>query len=93
MQYVLLATLPGVEPDGDRIGTSTEALAYDEVPERLVVIGAGYIGLELGSVYARLGSKVIVLAPDGIRRAVVVKTPWFDAQKEIPAGIADTDGT
>ena len=39
------------------------------------------------------GSKVIVLAPDGIRRAVVVKTPWFDAQKEIPAGIADTDGT
>jgi dihydrolipoamide dehydrogenase len=66
-QHVLIATgssvatLPGVEPDGDRIGTSTEALAYDEVPERLVVIGAGYIGLELGSVWKRLGSEVTVL--------------------------------
>ncbi len=55
------ATLPGVELDGDRIGTSTEALAYDAVPERLVVIGAGYIGLELGAVWNRLGSDVIVL--------------------------------
>lgn len=55
------ATLPGIELDGDRIGTSTEALAYDDVPERLVVIGAGYIGLELGAVWSRLGSKVIVL--------------------------------
>ena len=55
------ATLPGIELDGDRIGTSTEALAYDDVPERLVVIGAGYIGLELGAVWSRLGSKTIVL--------------------------------
>ena len=55
------ATLPGIEFDGDRIGTSTEALAYDAVPERLVVIGAGYIGLELGAVWNRLGSNVIVL--------------------------------
>ena len=55
------ATLPGIELDGDRIGTSTEALAYDDVPESLVVIGAGYIGLELGAVWNRLGSKVIVL--------------------------------
>ncbi len=55
------ATLPDVELDGDRIGTSTEALAYDAVPERLVVIGAGYIGLELGAVWNRLGSDVIVL--------------------------------
>lgn len=55
------ATLPGIELDGDRIGTSTEALAYDAVPERLVVIGAGYIGLELGAVWNRLGSEVIVL--------------------------------
>ncbi|MCY3970046.1 MAG: dihydrolipoyl dehydrogenase [Acidobacteria bacterium] len=55
------ATLPGIELDGDRMGTSTEALAYDAVPERLLVIGAGYIGLELGAVWNRLGSKVIVL--------------------------------
>lgn len=56
-----VAPLRGIEPDGDRIGTSTEALAYREVPERLVVIGAGYIGLELGSVWRRLGSRVTVL--------------------------------
>lgn len=56
-----VATLPGVELDGDRIGSSTEALDYSSVPERLVVIGAGYIGLELGSVWKRLGSKVTVV--------------------------------
>jgi dihydrolipoamide dehydrogenase len=55
------ASIPGVELDGDRIGTSTEALSYPEAPEHLVVIGAGYIGLEMGSVWARLGSKVTVL--------------------------------
>jgi dihydrolipoamide dehydrogenase len=55
------ATLPGVELDGDRIGTSTEALSYPEVPQRLVVIGAGYIGLEMGTVWQRLGSEVTVL--------------------------------
>jgi len=55
------ASLPGVEFDGDRIGTSAEALAYGEVPKHLVVIGAGAIGLELGSVWSRLGAKVTVL--------------------------------
>jgi dihydrolipoamide dehydrogenase len=66
-KHVLVATgsvsapLKGVELDGDRIGTSTEALAWPEVPERLVVIGAGAIGLEMGSVWSRLGSKVTVL--------------------------------
>ncbi len=64
---VLIATgsevtpLAGVELDGDRIGTSTEALKYPSVPEHLVVIGAGVIGLELGSVWQRLGAKVTVL--------------------------------
>jgi dihydrolipoamide dehydrogenase len=53
--------LPGIELDGDRVGTSTEALSFPEVPQRLVVVGGGYIGLELGSVWNRLGSKVIVL--------------------------------
>ncbi len=64
---VLIATgsevtpLRGVELDGDRIGTSTEALKYPSVPQHLVVIGAGVIGLELGSVWQRLGAKVTVL--------------------------------
>ncbi|MEO1086220.1 MAG: dihydrolipoyl dehydrogenase, partial [Acidobacteriota bacterium] len=64
---VLIATgsspssLPGVVCDDDRVGDSTTALSYPEVPEHLVVIGAGVIGLELGSVWARLGSKVTVL--------------------------------
>ncbi len=55
------ATLRGIELDGDRIGTSTEALSYPEVPRHLVVVGGGYIGLELGSVWNRLGAKVTVL--------------------------------
>ena len=65
-KHIIIATgsksapLNGVEIDGDRIGTSTEALSYREVPEHLVVIGAGYIGLELGSVWRRLGAKVTV---------------------------------
>ena len=53
--------LPGIDYDGDRVGTSTEALSYDAVPRHLVVIGGGYIGLELGSVWRRLGSQVTVL--------------------------------
>src|SRR5688500_8527567 len=55
------ATIRGVTIDGDRVGTSTEALSYPEVPKHLVVIGAGFIGLELGSVWLRLGAKVTVL--------------------------------
>ena len=53
--------LPGVDVDGRYVGTSTEALAYDAVPGHLVVIGGGYIGLELGTVWRRLGSQVTVL--------------------------------
>jgi dihydrolipoamide dehydrogenase len=56
-----VAPLRGVAFDGEYIGGSTEALSYSSVPEQLVVIGAGVIGLELGSVWNRLGSKVIVL--------------------------------
>ena len=55
------ASLPGVELDGRYVGSSTEALEFEQAPERLVVIGAGAIGLELGSVWNRLGSKVTVL--------------------------------
>lgn len=66
-KHILIATgsvsssFPGMEPDGDRIGTSTEALSWPDVPGHLVVIGAGVIGLELGTVWRRLGSKVTVL--------------------------------
>ena len=56
-----VAGLKGVELEGDKVGTSTEALSYDAVPKHLVVIGAGVIGLELGSVWKRLGAKVTVL--------------------------------
>ena len=56
-----VSPLKGVDVDGDRIGTSTEALSWPEVPEHLVVIGGGVIGLELGSVWLRLGAKVTVL--------------------------------
>jgi dihydrolipoamide dehydrogenase len=55
------ASLPGVEIDRERVVTSTEALSFGEVPGHLVVIGAGFIGLELGSVWLRLGAKVTVV--------------------------------
>lgn len=54
-------TLPTVPIDKQRIITSTEALNLKEVPKHLIVIGGGVIGMELGSVYARLGSKVTVI--------------------------------
>ena len=56
-----VAMLTDVKVDGKIIGTSNEAIAYAEVPKHLVVIGAGAIGLELGSVWSRLGAKVTVL--------------------------------
>jgi dihydrolipoamide dehydrogenase len=55
------ASIPGVEIDEKIVVSSTGALELSEIPERLVVIGAGVIGLELGSVYARLGSEVTVI--------------------------------
>lgn len=53
--------LPPVPFDGDRVVSSRGALDFADVPKRLVVVGGGYIGLELGSVYNRLGSDVVVL--------------------------------
>ena len=64
---ILIATgsapieLPGLTFDGKFIVGSTEALAFSEVPKKLVVIGAGYIGLEMGSVWSRLGSEVFFI--------------------------------
>ncbi|MBI5441784.1 MAG: dihydrolipoyl dehydrogenase, partial [Deltaproteobacteria bacterium] len=64
---ILLATgsepveLPGLPFDGKRVVTSTEALSFSEVPQRLSVLGGGYVGLELGSLWARLGARVTVV--------------------------------
>jgi dihydrolipoamide dehydrogenase len=66
-KHIVIATgsdvspLPGVTVDEKRIVSSTGALALESVPKRLVVVGAGYIGLELGSVWRRLGSEVTVV--------------------------------
>ena len=66
-KHIVIATgsesvaLPGVELDESSIVSSTGALELDRVPERLVVIGGGYIGLELGSVWKRLGAEVTVI--------------------------------
>ncbi|KAK2971024.1 hypothetical protein RJ640_025798 [Escallonia rubra] len=59
-------SLPGITIDEKKVVSSTGALALSEIPKKLVVIGAGYIGLEMGSVWARLGSQVTVVefAPD-----------------------------
>ena len=53
--------LPSFKFDGNKIISSREALCLKEIPEDVVVIGGGYIGLELGTVYARLGSKVCIV--------------------------------
>lgn len=66
-RHIVVATgsdvtpLPGVTIDEERIVSSTGALDLERVPEHLVVVGAGYIGLELGTVWRRLGSKVTVV--------------------------------
>lgn len=54
-------SIPGVDIDKKRIITSTEALELTEVPKHMIIIGGGVIGLELGSVYARLGTKISVV--------------------------------
>jgi dihydrolipoamide dehydrogenase len=56
-----VAQLPGIEIDEKSVVSSTGALALSKVPKRMVVVGAGVIGLELGSVWRRLGSKVTVV--------------------------------
>ncbi len=55
------SSLPGISIDKKRIITSTEALELTEVPKHMIIIGGGVIGLELGSVYARLGAKISVV--------------------------------
>jgi len=77
--HVLIATgsepisLPSLPFDGERVVSSTEALTLTQVPGRLLVVGGGAIGLELGSVWSRLGSEVLVV--EFLDRIV----PWADA--------------
>jgi dihydrolipoamide dehydrogenase len=65
--HIVIATgsrpieIPGFKFDGSRIVDSTGALDFSSVPERFVVIGGGYIGIEIGTLYAKLGSKVTVV--------------------------------
>ena len=56
-----VSSLPGIDIDEKNIVSSTGALSFDKVPKKLAVIGGGYIGLEMGSVWSRLGSEVTVL--------------------------------
>ena len=66
-KHIVIATgsepsnLPGIEIDEERVVTNTGAIALKQVPQKLVLIGAGVIGLELGSVWRRLGSEVTVI--------------------------------
>jgi dihydrolipoamide dehydrogenase len=66
-RFILLAggshpvTIPGLNFDGNRIVDSTGALQFDEVPRHLAIVGGGYIGLELGLVWKRLGSRATVI--------------------------------
>jgi dihydrolipoamide dehydrogenase len=66
-KHIILATgsvpmeLPKIALDGEVVVTSEEALSFSHVPDELVVVGAGAIGLEMGSVWSRLGSKVTIL--------------------------------
>ena len=64
---IILATgsapndLPGIPFDGKRVISSTEALSLNKVPKKLLIVGGGYIGLEMASVWSRLGAEVIVI--------------------------------
>ncbi|SFU01398.1 dihydrolipoyl dehydrogenase [Sedimentitalea nanhaiensis] len=68
------SSLPGVDVDEKVVVTSTGALVLNKIPRKLVVIGAGVIGLELGSVYSRLGSEVTVV------EYLDAVTPGMDAE-------------
>ena len=84
-EHVVLATgsVPAslrALPFGGRVISSTETLSLPEVPQRLAVVGAGYIGLELGTAFAKLGAKVTVVEADD--RIL----PAYDAELALPVG-------
>ena len=75
--------LPFINVDGHRVITSTEALNLQEIPKHLILIGGGVIGLELGSVYARLGSKVTVVEYGDSIISTMDKTLSKELQKSL----------
>ncbi len=75
--------LPFINVDGHRVITSTEALNLQEIPKYLILIGGGVIGLELGSVYARLGSKVTVVEYGDSIISTMDKTLSKELQKSL----------
>jgi dihydrolipoamide dehydrogenase len=77
------SSLPGIAIDKKRIITSTEALNMTEVPKNLIIIGGGVIGLELGSVYARLGAKVQVIEYTDAIIPTMDKTLGKELQKSL----------
>jgi dihydrolipoamide dehydrogenase len=72
------AALPDLPVDGERVLSSTGALALDEVPASVSIVGAGYIGLELGTAFAKLGSEVTVV--EALPRIL----PHYDAELTRP---------
>lgn len=108
---LLLATgssaveLPALPFDGTRIVSAREALAFGSTPEQLLIIGAGYIGLELGSVWLRLGAKVTVVemldkplpamdgqAADTLVRSLKKQGMKFMFGTRVNSAVSDDDG-
>lgn len=77
------SVFPGMEIDKKRVITSTEALNMKEIPKHLIVIGGGVIGLELGSVYARLGAKVSVVEYSDAIIGTMDRTMGKELQKSL----------
>ena len=77
------SVFPGMEIDKKRVITSTEALNMKEIPKHLMVIGGGVIGLELGSVYARLGAKVSVVEYSDAIIGTMDRTMGKELQKSL----------
>lgn len=77
------SVFPGMEIDKKRVITSTEALNMTEIPKHLMVIGGGVIGLELGSVYARLGAKVSVVEYSDAIIGTMDRTMGKELQKSL----------
>jgi dihydrolipoamide dehydrogenase len=110
-KHIVIATgsesipLKGIEVDETRIVTSTGALELSQVPEHLVVIGGGVIGLELGSVWGRLGAKVTVIEyldritpgmdnelSKAFERVLVKQGFKFKLKSKVTAAVADETG-
>lgn len=82
------SSLPFIKQDKKRVITSTEALKMKEIPKHLVVIGGGVIGMELGSVYGRMGAKVSVVEFMDSLIPSMDKTMGKELQKSLKKNLA-----